>query len=131
MFRTNAAGHKRFCHNSLALALALLVATPFIVDAQDTPPVGSQVPGDMNQDTFADMTDALILLEHVILDMWSPPCVGSISSPANTAVLDLDGSRSVGMNDAVYLLLHIYLSGPPPVQGTSCMPVLDCPVNCP
>ena len=35
----------------------------------------------------------------------------------------------IDLSDAVYLLQHLFNNGPPPVQGTACIYIEDCPQN--
>jgi len=36
---------------------------------------------------------------------------------------------TIDISDAVYLLTFLFLGGPPPVQGTACIYIEDCPLN--
>ncbi len=92
----------------------------------------SFLPGDCNQDSQLNMTDAICLLSHLFLGEPNRlPCGGGlIDDPANVAVLDLNGQAGTDTSDAIYLLVHLFIGGPGPVQGIECITVSDCPDTC-
>jgi hypothetical protein len=92
---------------------------------------GLQLPSDTNQDGEVDVSDALRLLLHLFADVGPLPCVGAdVQSGGNLALLDGDGNGLVNLTDTIYLLVHLFRGGPPPVLGTSCVPIDGCPDAC-
>jgi len=99
---------------------------------ESTPPGGFQVPGDANQNGSVDLSDAVAILLDLFLGSGRAlPCGGnSISEGGNLTLLDLNGDKGADVSDAVYVLAYLFRQGPPPVLGTSCMRLTDCPDAC-
>ena len=62
------------------------------------------------------------------------PCGdGTVSDPANKALLDGNGDGAVDLSDAVYGLNFLFLGGPPPVacadETCPCVRIEGCPDN--
>ncbi len=98
-----------------------------------TPPVpGLQLPGDGNQDGSLDLSDAIHLLVRLFLSgSGALPCKGdSLAAGGNLVLLNSNGDLTVDLSDVVHVLRHLFQSGPPPVLGTSCAPIDDCPDIC-
>ena len=96
---------------------------------------GLQKPGDANQDGKLDLSDAIALLNHLFLGTFPVlPCGdGTVSDPANKALLDGNGDGTVDLSDAVYGLNFLFLGGPPPVacadETCPCVRIEGCPDN--
>ncbi len=90
------------------------------------------LPGDCNQDSVLNMTDAICLLSHLFLGEPNRlPCGdGPIDDPANVAMFDLNGQAGADTSDAIYLLVHLFIGGPGPVQGLDCVAAIGCPDIC-
>ncbi len=95
---------------------------------EDLPPVkGLQLPGDFNQDGRLTVSDAFGLLRYLFGVPVPLPC----RTPAgNTVVLDLNVDGAIDLADVTYLLRYLFVGGPPPVLGTSCIPVTGCEDAC-
>jgi len=95
------------------------------------PPEGLQTPGDCNQDSELDLSDAICLLWRLFLDGQSSlPCGNSINDQGNIDLLSLNGDGTLDVSDVTYLLTYLFLGGEPPKQGTSCMLIPGCPGTC-
>ena len=96
------------------------------------PAGGGQLPGDCNQDSQLDISDAVCLLGHLFLG--SPqdlPCAdGEVTNTANRELMNLNGDRSVDLTDAIHVLRYLFQGGPGPAGGASCLPIVDCPNIC-
>ena len=96
------------------------------------PAGGGQLPGDCNQDSQLDISDAVCLLGHLFLG--SPqdlPCAdGEVTNTANRELMNLNGDRSVDLTDAIHVLRYLFQGGPGPVAGGSCLPIVGCPDAC-
>ncbi|HVR73038.1 MAG TPA: CotH kinase family protein [Planctomycetota bacterium] len=95
-------------------------------------PGGRQFPGDINQDSKINLSDAIGILHHLFQGALPElPCEGgTIFDPGNKALLDVDGNASVQLGDAVYILTYLFQEGAPPVLGTECVPIAGCPDVC-
>lgn len=95
----------------------------------DPEPTGvSQLPGDLNQDKRLNITDALTLLRYLSgagADLL--PCT---SAAGNLQLADADASGEVDISDAVLLVTHLFLRGPPPALGRDCVAIEGCPSTC-
>ncbi len=93
---------------------------------------GFQLPGDVNQSGTLDHSDAISLLRYLFAENGGAlPCLGgSMASRANVALADVDGSARVNVTDAIYVLRHLFVGGPPPALGTECVPLAGCPSIC-
>ncbi len=93
---------------------------------------GGQYPGDCNQDSRLDVSDAVCLLGHLFVGRPDRlPCGdGTVADSGNGVLLNLNTDATVDLADAVYLLNYLFQGGPPPVSGTECIPVAGCPDAC-
>ncbi len=91
-----------------------------------------QLPGDYNQDSKLNISDAIDLLGFLFLHAPLPlPCQGGIAAGSgNQALLDMNGSRSITITDAVYMLNYLLREGPPPAAGRECTEMSGCPDTC-
>ena len=106
--------------------------TPGIASIAVLPAGGGQVPGDLNQDSNVDISDAISLLGHLFVG--SPavlPCGdGAVTDPGNLLLLDVNGDNGVNLTDAVGLLTWLFRGGAPPVRGQECVRIPGCPDAC-
>ena len=93
---------------------------------------GTQLPGDCNQDSRLDISDAVCLLGHLFLGTpRSLACGdGTTAHAANRALMNLNGAASIDLTDAIHVLRYLFQGGPAPVGGTSCLPIMGCPDTC-
>ncbi len=93
---------------------------------------GSQLPGDVAQDSSLNITDAVVHLRHLFGGATRPlPCAdGVFEHPSNLALLDVDGDGEANLTDAVFLLLYLFNNGAPPALGVECVSLPDCPDAC-
>jgi len=93
---------------------------------------GGQLPGDVNQDGSADISDAVTLLRFLFLG--SPPRLpcgdGSPTDEGNRTLANPNGDGAIDLTDAIYILEYFFQGGTPPVQGAECRPVEGCPEVC-
>lgn len=100
-------------------------------DDPDGSTTGWQVPGDLNQDTGLDLSDAVSLLMLLFGDDQVPlPCDGDVDSAGNLALLDGNGDGRIDLADAIALLSYLFDHGDPPALGIQCRPVEGCPSRC-
>jgi outer membrane protein assembly factor BamB len=95
----------------------------------DGVPLGVQRPGDCNQDRALDISDGVCLLNFLFTGTRARlPCGSGLAADrGNVLLLDVNGDDVVDLSDAVRLFGFLFLGLPPPVQGTDCMPIEDCP----
>ena len=97
----------------------------------DAPPAGSRVPGDMNHDQKINITDALLLLDHLFFGGVSAlPCEGGVDAAGNRRVADFDGNAVLELGDALGLLEFLFRGGPPHAAGRGCVAVEGCAGVC-
>jgi hypothetical protein len=89
---------------------------------------------DFNQDGAFDLSDSVSILNFLFLGGASPPCGdGSITHPANLALLNANDDAAIDLSDAVYALNFLFLGGPRPVlcvdDTCPCFLIVDCPDN--
>ncbi len=93
---------------------------------------GGQQPGDGNQDGDLNIGDAVTLL----LLLFRPetvelPCEGAhVNDGGNRSLMDTNSDGNVDSTDAIAILEHLYLSGPAPKGGESCIPIPGCADLC-
>ena len=77
---------------------------------------GQQLPGDCNQDSQLDISDAVCLLGHLFLG--SPPSLpcadGEVADEANRELMNLNGDRSIDLPAAIHVLRYLFQGGPGP-----------------
>jgi hypothetical protein len=93
---------------------------------------GRQRPGDCNQDSTVDISDAICLLGHLFLGQPTVlPCGdGSADDLANIELLDTNADGELDLSDAVRVILFLFTGGPPPEQGLECRRIDGCPDVC-
>ncbi len=93
---------------------------------------GFQRPGDVNQDSRLDISDAVSLLRYLFVAAADTlPCGdGTLASEGNRLLLDANGDDDVNLSDAVNTLNYLFLAGPAPVLGADCVQLPDCPDRC-
>ena len=83
---------------------------------------GLQIPGDTNQDGTLDTADAIDLLSYLF--------AGHGDTLACVRGADTNGSGRVDLADPIVILGYLFALGPPPDQGTECVPIGGCPAAC-
>jgi hypothetical protein len=97
----------------------------------NAPPAGSRVPADMTRDERLNISDALVLLDHLFLGgAGALPCDGGLDAMGNQTVADFDGDATVQLGDVLGLLEFVFRSGPPHVAGLGCVAVEGCSGVC-
>jgi hypothetical protein len=93
---------------------------------------GLRRPSDANADGVVDLSDAIALLRLLFGSQGVfLPCGGeSVLESGNEIVLDANGDQRVDVSDSIYVLGWIFLEGPAPVGGASCIPVEGCVSLC-
>lgn len=89
--------------------------------------------GDCNGDGEVDISDAMCLLSMLFLggNPSGLPCGnGSITDPANLALMSWHGGADLDISDVTALLNWKFLGGPPHVVGSECRPIEGCPSVC-
>lgn len=96
---------------------------------EDLPPGILRVPSDLNSNGRLDLGDVLGLLFNLFdpIEFSLLPCETGAS---NRELQDADGDGVLTVNDALLLVRHLYLSGPPPEAGVGCVPIAGCPQAC-
>ena len=89
---------------------------------------GLQLPGDCNQDSMVDLSDAACLFGFLFTGTTSElPCGdGSQADPANTALIDWNGDEEIDISDGSALLNFLFLGGPGHSIGLECVRVVGC-----
>jgi hypothetical protein len=98
---------------------------------RDQGPPANQIPGDLNQDSVFDVSDAVSILRFLFLG--SPaglPCDGTVNDEGNRALLNVNGDAAVDLTDGVSALLYLFQGGSPHVLGTRCVFLPGCPDAC-
>ncbi len=96
-------------------------------------PLGGQLPGDCNQDSQVDQSDAICLLSYLFLGgpPTELPCLGGgRDDPGNHALLNFNDEGAVDLSDAVAMLMWKFVGGPPHPLGVNCVWIPGCPVLC-
>jgi len=96
-----------------------------------------QLPGDCNQDSALDISDAVCTLNALFKGApFVFPCGdGTATDPGNIALLDWQPDGSVDLSDAVSLLTYFFQdSAPhtlavPPAETEMCVQIPGCPAN--
>jgi hypothetical protein len=93
-----------------------------------------QRPGDVNQDTKLDLSDAVWLLELLFLDPQKKlPCEGSGSSNpglGDRTLADVNNDGRIDLSDPIYILGYLFLGEKEPFFGKKCYPINTCPDLC-
>ena len=106
--------------------------TPGVAAIAAAPLGGRQLPGDLNQDSNVDISDAISLLGHLFAgNPAALPCGdGTTSDPANLELLDVNGDSGVNLTDAIALLTWLFRGGAEPVLGRECIRIPGCSETC-
>lgn len=93
---------------------------------------GGQIPGDANQNGRFNLGDALRLVRLLFPDGPAAkfPCEGLKPVVANERLLDLNGDGQLDTSDVLYGLHYLFLEGPPPIKGTTCIGIDGCTAIC-
>ncbi len=91
-----------------------------------------QRPGDCNQDSQLDLSDAVCTLGHLFQGAPAKlPCGdGSADDPGNRALLDSNADGDLDLSDAIFALLFLFHGGEPPALGIECVEISGCPNAC-
>ena len=111
---------------------SVVLGTPGLDDKGNPPSGGWQIPGDANQDTLTDLSDAVTVLRFLFLggDLTLPCGDGTLGDEGNRQLLDSNADGAVDIGDAVSLLGFLFLHGSPPALGVNCIRIEDCPTAC-
>ena len=89
---------------------------------------GRQIPGDLNQDSRVNVSDAIAVLRVLFSsDDDFLPCR---SEAANTTLVDINGDATFNIADAVALLEFIFRRGHSHALGVECTAISTCPEVC-
>ena len=86
-----------------------------------------QIAGDCNQDGGLDLSDVIHFLGFLF--QGSPESLPCSTEAANLALMDINNDGGTDLSDAIYGLAFLFQGGSPPVAGTECFNILDCPAN--
>jgi hypothetical protein len=86
-----------------------------------------QLPGDCNQDGDFDLSDVICLLGHLF--QGNPENLPCSTDAANLGLMDCNMDDGVDLSDAIYKLAFLFQGGSPPVAGTVCISIANCPDN--
>jgi hypothetical protein len=112
-------------------ASELIDGSPGVVEGWEPPQGGWQIPGDLNQDSNLDLSDAVRDLLFLFMDTpITLPCGAEVEDGGNLTLLDLNGDGGFNLSDAVYLLNYLFKGGPGPVRGSHCQRIEGCPDVC-
>ena len=82
---------------------------------------GSQRPGDYNQDSGIDLSDAISVFGFLFLGRAEPDCPSG---------LDFNGDQALDLSDGIGVLNWLFQGGPGHVLGSDCVQVVDCQDAC-
>ena len=82
---------------------------------------GSQRPGDFNQDSNIDLSDAISVFGYLFLGRAEPDCPGG---------LDFNGDSALDLSDGIGVLNWLFQGGPGHSLGFDCVQVVDCQDAC-
>ena len=113
-------------------ASSAINGTPGVAFSAPQPAGGLQLPGDLNQDSRVDISDAIGLLGHLFVgNPASLPCGdGAANDPDNVRLLDVNGDNGVNLTDAIGLLTWLFRGGAPHANGEECVLIPACPESC-
>ena len=89
---------------------------------------GLQLPGDIDGNAALNLTDAVGLLGLLFQGAGPPGACDAATGGAT--LLDANGDRGVNLSDAVFVLNHLFVQGPPHVLGTDCVQIDGCEPGC-
>ncbi len=101
-------------------------------DPGEVPSGGLQLPGDYNQDTVLDLSDAISLLLYLFGGKTDTlPCDGATANDGgNLPLLDVNNNQIITISDVVFILRYLFADGEPPALGTRCVRIEGCPHAC-
>jgi hypothetical protein len=108
---------------------------PHAITFEVVPPL--QVPGDLNQDGFLDLTDSINLLQILFVGIPIPlPCGdGSFDAPGNLKLLDWQPDGGIDLTDVILTLSFLFLGealhwmAVPGMETTGCVAIDGCDAN--
>ena len=97
---------------------------------------GRQLPGDCNQDSELDLSDAACVLNVLFVPLPPNefPCGDGLPATAsNVRLLDVNDDANIDLADVIYVLNYLFQGGPQPAQGIGCIRIAGCPddASCP
>ena len=98
----------------------------------DLPPGGFQVPGDVNQDSVLEISDAMRAFRLLFLTPGLPlPCDGETPNDGgNLILLDANDDGLANLADVVHFLNYLFLATPSHALGEGCRRLDGCPEIC-
>jgi hypothetical protein len=87
------------------------------------------LPADANGDGRIDLFDGIKILLQLFLGD-APTCTQDFESDANITLLDADGDGQISLNDGIHVLRHVVRGTEPPLAGTECIVIPECPNVC-
>ncbi len=107
-------------------------AADILPDATTTVLGNRQLPGDCNQDTRLDISDAVCLFGFLFLGTPQQlPCGDrTAADPANETLLNHNSDARIDISDGIGILSFLFSTGPPPAAGRDCLPISGCPAQC-
>ena len=87
---------------------------------------GRQLPMDFDQDSRVNLTDAIATIRSLVGGPGGP-CTTRL---ANARLLDSNGDGTFDLSDGAHVLNYLFLHGPAPALGLSCVPLAACPESC-
>jgi len=89
---------------------------------------GLQTPGDGDQDGTLTLADAVFVLDRLFRGVVDPlPCDGdAVNEGASLTLLDINGDGNLDLSDPIFTLEYLFLQGPPPALGASCVRIDGC-----
>ncbi len=101
-------------------------------DPGSGPEGGWQRPGDINQDSVLDISDAISYLLYLFSDREIQlPCDETPENDnSNIQLLDVNGDMGLNISDVVYILSYLFNQGAQPVLGENCIRIQGCPDVC-
>ncbi len=125
-----AGGHTSESFSEPAFRAHLLGGIQFVAGVGGgcgAPPPNLQLPGDGNQDGKFNLGDPVWLLVKLFVGQQEDPCE---SDADQLTLLDHNNDQLIDMSDAIANLQHLFLGGPPHIQGQSCIAIDSCGDGC-
>jgi len=114
-----------------ALGTADSAGAPVGSDGPGMIAMNLQLPGDCNQDGVLDLSDAVCLLGHLF--QGNPADLPCSTDAANLSLMDCNEDGGIDLSDVIYKLAFLFQGGNPPLAGTACTSMANCPTisGCP